>query len=192
MHSDQSCPNAPEPTTRRTALKWITHGLGAAFAATLGAPAVIYFLDARNRPARPGAFKTVARLSDLKVNEPFQATIREIRHDAWTLHPNDIVGRVWLIRRENGTVDAFTTTCPHLGCSVNFEGPDFVCPCHNGTFDLDGNKKDPGAGRTNPAPRGMDSLELQLQPDPKNPEDKLIAVEFKVFRQGEETKILRT
>src|SRR5712691_11521566 len=110
MHShEDGPPPTPEPTTRRTVLKWLTHGLGAAFAATLGAPAALYLLDARHRPAPPGAFRTVARLSDLKVNVPFQATIREVRHDAWTLHPNDIIGRVWLIRRENDKVDVFTT-----------------------------------------------------------------------------------
>ena len=69
---------------------------------------------------------------------PHQATIREIRHDAWTLHPNDIVGRVWLIRKSDAQVDVFTVTCPHLGCPINHEGEKFVCPCHNGTFAVDG------------------------------------------------------
>src|SRR5262245_1961833 len=133
-------PQEPEPSGRRTFLKWLTHGLGVAFAVTLGAPAVFYLLDPRHRPARPGAFKTVAKLSDLKTGEPIQATIREIRRDAWTMHPNDIVGRVWLIRRSDGQVDAFTVTCPHLGCSINLEGDKFVCPCHNGTFSVDGKR----------------------------------------------------
>jgi menaquinol-cytochrome c reductase iron-sulfur subunit len=184
-------PAAPEPSSRRSFLKWLTHGLGAAFAATLGAPALLYVLDPRNRPARTGAFKTVARLSELKEGVPFEATIRELRYDAWTLHPNDIVGRVWLIRRGND-VKVFTTTCPHLGCSVNFEGTKFVCPCHNGTFDLNGDRADPGPGKSNPAPRGMDSLEYQLADDSANPGDKLVLVKYQIFRQGESTKIERT
>ena len=191
MHPHDDFPTAPEPSSRRNFLKWATHGLTAAFAATLGAPAVLYLLDPRNRPARPGAFKTVAKLSDLKVDVPFQATIREIRHDAWTLHPNDIVGRVWLIRRENDKIDAFTTTCPHLGCSVNFEGQDFVCPCHNGTFNLHGKRIAAGTGRTNPAPRDMDALDLQLEPDPENPADKLVQVKFQTFENGKQDKITR-
>jgi Rieske Fe-S protein len=192
MHPHDEFPTAPEPTSRRNFLKWATYGLGAAFAATLGAPAILYLLDPRNRPARPGAFKTVAKLSDLKEGVPFQATIRELRHDAWTLHPNDVVGRVWLIRRKDDKIDAFTTTCPHLGCSVNFEGPNFVCPCHNGTFDIAGKRVDPGAGRTNPAPRDMDALQLQLIADPENPADKLVQVEFRSFENGKTDKIVRT
>jgi Rieske Fe-S protein len=182
----------PEASGRRSFLKWLTYGLGAAFAAALGAPAALFLLDPRHRPARPGAFKTVAKLSDLKPGVPQQATIREARRDAWTLHPSDIVGRVWLVRTPADQVDAFTVTCPHLGCSVNFEGEKFVCPCHNGTFSIDGRRADPGAGRTNPAPRDMDSLELQLIADPDDPADKLVQVKFLSFVQGAKEKIVRS
>jgi menaquinol-cytochrome c reductase iron-sulfur subunit len=180
----------PEPSGRRTFLKWATHGLSAAFAATLGAPAVLFLLDPRHRPAPAGDFKVAARLSELRDGVPFEATVREIRGDAWTLHPNDIVGRVWLIR--NGDeVRVFNTTCPHLGCSVNFEGDKFVCPCHNGTYTVAGVRTDPGAGRTNPAPRDMDSLESRLVPDPDNPRDKLVLVKFQAFKQNVPQKELR-
>lgn len=42
-----------------------------------------------------------------------------------------------------GTADDFialSSTCPHLGCQVHWEGPQnrFFCPCHNGTFDPSG------------------------------------------------------
>ncbi len=181
---------------RRSFLKWATHGLGAAFAATLGAPAALFFLDPRNRPARAGDFKTIARLSDLKVNEPFQAVIREIRKDAWTLHPNDVIGRVWLLRRDDKTVDAFTTICPHLGCSVNFEEKQklFICPCHNGTFGMDGSViHRPGA--QNPAPRGMDGLEVKLVPDPAALAEKpdfLVQVKYENFEAGKPAKTVRS
>jgi Rieske Fe-S protein len=36
---------------------------------------------------------------------------------------------------------ALSSTCPHLGCRVHWEAHNnrFFCPCHNGTFDPDGN-----------------------------------------------------
>jgi len=42
-----------------------------------------------------------------------------------------------------GDVDDFvalSSTCPHLGCQVHWEGQNerFFCPCHNGVFDRDG------------------------------------------------------
>ncbi|MFO0756046.1 MAG: ubiquinol-cytochrome c reductase iron-sulfur subunit [Byssovorax sp.] len=35
---------------------------------------------------------------------------------------------------------ALSSTCPHLGCNVHWEGDKqrFFCPCHNGTFDPSG------------------------------------------------------
>jgi len=35
---------------------------------------------------------------------------------------------------------ALSSTCPHLGCQVHWEGANnrFFCPCHNGAFDADG------------------------------------------------------
>ena len=176
-------------TDRRSFLRWATHGLAALFGAILGIPAIAYLIDARNRPALDSEFKTVARLSELPIGVPQQRVIRDIRRDAWTLHPNDVIGRVWLVRRGEDQVDAFTTTCPHLGCSINFEEKDklFICPCHGGTFDLVGPRVE-RPGMTNPAPRGMDRLACQR--DPANPD--VIQVKYQNFVQGKDTPIAKT
>jgi len=171
---------------RRTFFKWVTHGLGALFATIVGLPALAFLIDAHRRPARAGQFKTVARLDELVEGVPQQVVIHEVRRDAWTLHPNDVIGRAWLIRRDKQTVDAFTTICPHLGCSVNFVDKDklFICPCHGGTFELSGQRLEK-AGFVNPAPRGMDRLECRR--DPVDPQ--LIQVKYENFIQGQPTAI---
>jgi len=28
--------------------------------------------------------------------------------------------------------------CPHLGCNVNYKNNEFVCPCHNSRFNIEG------------------------------------------------------
>jgi cytochrome b6-f complex iron-sulfur subunit len=40
-----------------------------------------------------------------------------------------------------GSYVAIAQSCTHEGCSIAFNqgGNDFVCPCHGGTYDLDGN-----------------------------------------------------
>ncbi len=45
--------------------------------------------------------------------------------------------------QREGTADDFialSSTCPHLGCQVRWEGQNdrFFCPCHNGVFDPSG------------------------------------------------------
>jgi Rieske Fe-S protein len=165
------------------------HGLGAVFAAVLGFPAITYLIDARNRPARDSALRPVARLSDLpRVNVPKEFVIRESRRDAWTLHPDVEIGRVWLIRREDNAVDAFTTICPHLGCSINCTGQQFLCPCHGGHFDLEGKRIAPA---TNPAPRDMDRLECQLVRDgdgATSQPDSVILVKYEKFKANQAAK----
>ncbi|HEV8062295.1 MAG TPA: ubiquinol-cytochrome c reductase iron-sulfur subunit [Gemmataceae bacterium] len=182
-------PNTDPAESRRSFLKFATNALGALFALVLGVPAVAYLIDARNRAAAQGDFKTVARLSELPVNVPQQVVIRDVRRDAWTIHPNDVIGRVWLIRRDKDQVEAFTTICPHLGCSVNFEETAhlFVCPCHGGTFDFEGHRKDL-PGQINPAPRGMDRLECRRSP--ANPD--LIEVKYQNFMQGKDVQVPKT
>ncbi len=156
---------------RRSFLTWATHGLGAIFAAVLGLPALAYLVDARNRKAPDSSFRPVqgVRASDLgEVCHPLQGVIRAVRHDAWTLHPSDVVGRVWIVRNKPGTdaecFTAFTTECPHLGCSINV------------------------------APRNMDSLELELARDPDNADPNnrdLFMVRFQKFYQTRSDKVPR-
>lgn len=44
------------------------------------------------------------------------------------------------LTRDQGTLQAFAITCPHLGCSYAFDDgkQHFVCPCHGPEFALDG------------------------------------------------------
>jgi Rieske Fe-S protein len=178
--------------------KWATNLLGGIFGAILGIPAVCYLIDPRNRPAASGAFKPVGQFSELSQGVPKAAVIRDVRRDAWTLHPNDEVGRVWLIWRgektEDGTpeIEAYTSICPHLGGPINFEEKSqcFVCPLHGATFDFQCTRvSDDTLGRANPAPRNMDRLEVELEPDPVAVDNFIIKVKYENFIQGKAEKI---
>lgn len=195
-HEPPAAHASPPHDSRRSFLRWAIHGLGALFAVILGFPAVMYLIDPRNRPARPKGPRPVEgiNLRALVKNEPKQGMIRDVRRDAWTLHPNDVIGRVWAVRHGDGDldVDVFTTVCPHLGCSINMatdgaRPTGFVCPCHNGQFHLDGSKV-AVEGVSNPPPRGMDKLAWEA--DPANPDRMLVY--YVNYKQMEATPIERT
>jgi Rieske Fe-S protein len=178
--------------------KWATNVLSGLFGAIMGIPAIGYLLDPRNRAAPSGVFKPAALFSELTANKPKAAVIRDTRRDAWTLHPNDEIGRVWLMWRgeTNGdgtpAVEAYTSICPHLGGSINFEEQSrcFVCPLHGATFDFQcARVSDEKLGRANPAPRNMDRLEVQLEPDAAGSGDFVIKVKYENFIQGKAEKI---
>jgi Rieske Fe-S protein len=183
-------PTSPPNDGRRSFLKWATNGIGAIFAVVLGVPALAYVFDPRNRPLPPKDFRPVSgvRLSEVGA-EPVQGVLRDVRRDAWTLYPNDVLGRVWVRRikpgKEADSYVVLSTICPHLGCSVNMNdnwatNPGFTCPCHVGQFTPD------GVYVAGPPPRGMDKFEFEVAADPANPDPDnrdLLLVKFEVFRQ---------
>jgi Rieske Fe-S protein len=79
----------------------------------------------------------------------------------------------------------FTTTCPHLGCSVNLGNGGFACPCHGAEFNLDGARAN---DEHNPAQRGMDALEWKIEADPANPSRKLLLVKYLNFKASIQEK----
>ncbi|MBM4072591.1 MAG: Rieske 2Fe-2S domain-containing protein [Planctomycetes bacterium] len=175
---------------RRSFLRFAIHSLGALFGAVLGIPAACYLIDARNRPAVQRDFRPVqgVRLDDLQKDVPTQGVIRDVRTDAWTLHPDDVVGRVWVVKTGNddASIRVLATICPHLGCFVNNNppgsGPGFTCPCHSAKFNIDGSKN------TGPQQRGMDTLEWKRDQQDRN----LLLVKFENFVQGQSEKVPRT
>ena len=190
-----------EPDTdRRSFLSFAIFGLGAVFSAILGVPIVAYVIDPRHRKGPKGSFKPVEGidLGKLVDNSPKQGVIRDVRVDGWTLYPNDVIGRVWVVKQgarpanfanvtqaeKDAYLRVFTTICPHLGCSVNLnsEGDGFACPCHAATFDKQGDRE----AESNPALRSMDTLKWEF--DETDPEHNRIVVEYKSFVTSIEEK----
>ena len=64
-----------------------------------------------------------------------------------------------LILESDGTYRAFSATCTHLGCTVQYR-PDLReiwCPCHNGIYDLNGRNV------SGPPPRPLDVFNVHLR-----------------------------
>jgi len=161
---------------RRRLLEWLCRAITVAWAGVLAVPGVRYVIDPLHRRRGEGAVaRRVARLEDLVPEVPKLLPVTGSRRDAWTLYPEETIGRVWLIRRtgegiapEEAVVEAFTSVCPHLGCLVERDDArdGFHCPCHKAVFDASGEAVPNGElGRINPTPRGMDRLECRLVSD---------------------------
>lgn len=77
----------------------------------------------------------------------------------------DLQGNEILIKRDAKQLRAFNSTCPHLGCRVQWESDRkrFFCPCHNGVFDENG-----VAIEGPPAAAGQSLAKLPLQVDPRS------------------------
>ncbi len=145
-------------------MKRATFGLGGLMGAVAAFPLVRYFLH----PVGAKVVTTPDAAIDIAAEADLVAGAAPVRlpivangvRDAWNRADNVAVGSCWVRKDEAGEITAFTSVCPHLGCSVSYsEGnSDFRCPCHNSAFGLDGAKKDDG-----PAKRGLDPLEVKVE-----------------------------
>jgi nitrite reductase/ring-hydroxylating ferredoxin subunit len=100
--------------------------------------------------------------------------------NAWTRSVGQRVGEVFLTRGDadgKQRILAFTATCPHLGCAVEFDDAEgrYECPCHESAFAKD------GAKMFGPSLRGLDKLDVKLKGEAGAQE---IWVRFERFRAG--------
>lgn len=113
---------------------------------------------------------------------PYRFPVIRQRKDAWSVYPDSRVGSLYLRRTSEGEVPAaFSATCPHLGCSVDYKPQQnhLVCPCHNSVFLVDGARQNP---LSSPSPRDMDELKVELRNDGE------VWVKYLKFRGGVEAK----
>jgi cytochrome b6-f complex iron-sulfur subunit len=112
-------PHKTEPLPRRDFLG-LTSKVLLGVSTLLGLGALIRFLDYQSEPPRPTVF-------DLGPAEKYAPGSRTAIAAAQAI----------LLHTENGFV-ALSTTCPHLGCTVEATTAGFTCPCHNSRFDQQG------------------------------------------------------
>jgi cytochrome b6-f complex iron-sulfur subunit len=133
MHTTHSsaAEGRPREARRSFLARLSTWFLAAGLAAGYGACSALgvrYLFPAQKR-ARRWQFLALAREIPLGGTFTYRAPTGE---------------RVALARRGvAGTVEDFvalSSTCPHLGCQVHWQGVHarFFCPCHNGAFDAEG------------------------------------------------------
>jgi Rieske Fe-S protein len=102
--------------------------------------------------------------------------------DAWNKFPNVAVGAVYLRKVGANKVEALNVTCPHAGCPVEYKaaGGNFLCPCHDSRFNLDGTLV---AGARSPSPRRMDALDVEIRGQTE------VWVKFQNFEAGNSERI---
>ena len=161
---------------RRSFLEGLSRSLALLWTGVLVFPGVRYVMATIHREnSSGGTARRVARLADLPVGRPMSVAITGNRQDAWTTYPNQSLGQIFLVRRENNSedptqvqIDAYSTVCPHLKCQVQHDPAkkQFVCPCHRGAFDLEGQPVSKAQlGHDNPVPGPLESYVVSVVED---------------------------
>ena len=145
--------------------------IGAVMAATLGGFAIVPALKKRT-----SEWSDAGTVADLAVDQPHERRFFEIVKSGWQSEKRE--RSVWLVKKSDGSVLAFSANCPHLGCGYRWIAASnrFECPCHGSMFDLNGRVL------SGPAPRALDSMETKV-------ENGRLFVQYEVFQLGTAKKI---
>jgi menaquinol-cytochrome c reductase iron-sulfur subunit len=183
MSDDEIPPGDPG---RRRFLKIATCAIGGGIGAVVTVPAVRYLLDPVGRTVVMTGTEPidVIGLDQLVVGAPPVkiALVAESVRDAWSSVQDVPLGAVWLSRPRGDEVVALSSICPHLGCSVGFDGAPgdaarFRCPCHESSFRVDGSRE------SGPAKRGLDPLPVEISPQRR------VLVRWVRYRPGEAERV---
>lgn len=158
---------------RRGFFRMVGGALMSLMGAALAIPAAVFYTaPARRRQNQEGAVD-VGSLERVPEGPPVRVpVIVKRRLDAWTAFTDVTLGAAWMIRK-GAEIKAFSTVCPHAGCSIDWDAPKdcFACPCHGSVFSPDGIRTE------GPSPRGMDSLDVEVK-------EGRVLVSYRRYRQG--------
>jgi nitrite reductase/ring-hydroxylating ferredoxin subunit len=139
--------NEPSETSRRDFFASVLMGGGLLLAyGTMAVQSLLFLLPKELRPKTRLLFAG-------RVDHFEQGGVRSFL---------DLDGNPILIRRGAEGFEAYSSTCPHLGCRVHWESEQgiFFCPCHRGVFDERGK-----AVSGPPADAGQDLNHVNLKVD---------------------------
>ena len=121
---------------------------------------------------------TLGALAGSKQPRRFQVIAS--RRDAWNKYPPEPIAGVYLAPQGEGKPPrAFSVTCPHLGCAVDYNGDtdEYQCPCHTSAFAADGETL------YGPSPRGLDELAVEIRGKDE------VWIDYKRFAVGKSKRI---
>lgn len=162
--------------TRRSYLGWLVGLCTAGAGAALAVPLIRFSLYPLRVQTTEVKWSDAGPASDFaSLSAPAERSISVEQVDGWRKAVSDKV--VYVTKSASGDLQVLSAVCPHLGCSVQWRDSkhEFECPCHAAAFALDGSKIG------GPAPRGMDTLQTQIQ-------NGRLMVRYQYFRQLVPTK----
>jgi menaquinol-cytochrome c reductase iron-sulfur subunit len=148
-------PNNTE-ISRRSFFGFIIVGVSSIIAVAVASPLVGYFLSPAWKKSK-SLLTPIARVSDIPVGQPTYVTYEQRIRDGWYISTHS--KGAWVVNRGDSGIIVFDPRCTHLNCPYYWdkEKEIFLCPCHDGKFDIDGNVTG------GPPPRPLDRLEAIIE-----------------------------
>lgn len=137
---------------------FLARGFWAALAtvsAGLATPLVGYFFGPLLRKKTESLLRLGA-VEDFPVDTPTRVETAFRRRDGWVAEEGQQAA--WVVRRADRLL-VFDPRCTHLSCAYHWhaQSKQFLCPCHNGVYDLEGRVV------SGPPPRPLDTFDTTIR-----------------------------
>lgn len=149
-------PKSPS-ISRREFVAIVTAALGSIMGAVVGLPAIGYLLSPALKIHKSEAWIPLGKLEDYPINTPIPFTFTRTKINGWEKTVNSY--GVYVLRTSDTAVSVFSNICTHLSCRVTWkeELNEYICPCHDGHFDIGGNVV------YGPPPRPLERYETKIE-----------------------------
>jgi menaquinol-cytochrome c reductase iron-sulfur subunit len=158
-------------SNRRSFLAGLLATGSAAVGVLLAVPLVRFALHPVLARTTEKSWSDVGNVDEFKnINDPVKKLVTIEQRDGWRRTITE--KPVYVARDARGELVVLSAVCTHLGCTIPWieKEKKFVCPCHSGTFELDGRLL------SGPPPRDMDRLVTKV-------EGGVLKTQYQFFRQ---------
>jgi menaquinol-cytochrome c reductase iron-sulfur subunit len=141
--------------SRRDFIKVTTGIVGGVIGAAIGLPSIFYLIDPALQEGGKDIWVSIGKFEDMQVGVPYPFSFTRVQVNGWERTSSSFGG--FAIRKSDNPDDLLilNSRCTHLSCTVNWnaEAQEYICPCHDAAFDIEG--KVLGG----PPPRPLDKFE---------------------------------
>jgi menaquinol-cytochrome c reductase iron-sulfur subunit len=123
----------------------------------VGVPAVAYIISPGVKQQSEAEWITLGPVSGLTVNVPSPFPYSRAIQDGWV--QSSQAGVAYAVTYDGVNVTVYSDVCTHLSCRVTWrdERDAFVCPCHDGVFNVHGQVV------SGPPPRPLDQFVSRIE-----------------------------
>jgi menaquinol-cytochrome c reductase iron-sulfur subunit len=133
--------------------------VGTIISAVVGLPVIGYVVSPALKKGGEEEWITLGPVSALEPGVPTPFTFSQMKEVGW--RRERINQAVYAVTNDGENVTVFSDACTHLSCKVHWEEERdaFICPCHDGVFDKDGNVTG------GPPPKPLYRFQTQIESD---------------------------
>lgn len=133
--------------------------VSAIISAVVGLPVIGYIVSPAFKRGGGEEWVTLGPVSAVEPGTPTPLTFSQTEEVGW--RRERINHTIYAVTNNDETVTVFSDVCTHLSCKVHWEEERgvFVCPCHDGIYDKEGNVI------SGPPPKPLSRFETRLEGD---------------------------